>query len=140
MIRSRRNGPATLPGRSALISLGAAVVLAVSGAVAAFAPQAASAATTSAGSYVPVHAARVVDTRSGRGGHHGALRAHRTMATRIGGHAHVPARGVAAVAVTLTVLSPTGSGSLVAWARGTRRPATVNVGFTRNSEIGRAHV
>jgi hypothetical protein len=133
MIRSRRNGPATLPGRSALISLGAAVVLAVSGAVAAFAPQAASAATTSAGSYVPVHAARVVDTRSGRGGHHGALRAHRTMATRIGGHAHVPARGVAAVAVTLTVLSPTGSGSLVAWARGTRRPATVNVGFTRNS-------
>ena len=98
MIRVVRNGPAHLPGRFAVLVLGTVAVLAVSGAVALLAPAQASAATTSAGSYVPVSAARVVDTRSGRGGHHGPLRAHRTMATRIGGHAHVPASGVAAVA------------------------------------------
>lgn len=118
--------------RSRLVPLIAVAGLAATSAVAILAAPPASAATAStAGTYVPVTPTRVVDTRSGLGGHRGAIAAKGAIAAALGGHAHVPGTGVSSLAVTITVLSPTASGSLAAWATGTARTSAINVSFTK---------
>jgi hypothetical protein len=118
--------------RSRLVPLFAVTGLVASAAAALIAASPAAAAPVStAGTYVPVTPARVIDTRSGLGGHHGVIAAHGAIASAVGGHAHIPSTGVSSVAVTITVLSPTASGSLTAWATGTARTTAVNVSFAK---------
>ena len=96
-----------------LVLAGAAVVEAVP-----------AAAVTSGGTYValPVQS-RVVDTRTGAGGNHrGAVAAGHSISARVAGAGAVPASGVGAVVVTLSAVSPTGTGGLLAY--GATRPAT----------------
>ena len=65
---------------------------------------------------------RAVDTRSGlHGFHHGALATHGTLSANLASLAGLPS-SAGAVAATVTVYSPTRSGSLIANATGTTRP------------------
>ena len=52
------------------------------------------------------------------------------------GHGSVPSTGVSAVALTITVLSPTTAGYLTAYAAGTSRPPTANVYLSPGRSIG----
>jgi hypothetical protein len=95
--------------------------LAVSGAAGVALAAPAEAAGPVAGTYVAVTPFRAADT----------VIAHRkAIAVRVGGRAHVPGY-VAAVAVTLTVSSPTNSGGLIAYAAGTKRPGVRNLLYAK---------
>lgn len=91
---------------------------------------------TTAGGFVPVATRRVVDTRTGAGGNRkGALsHGHGSTAT-IAGHGGVPSSGVGAVAVNITVLDPTRTGTLLVWAYGQPQPSLPAVRFTAGRAV-----
>jgi PKD domain/Right handed beta helix region len=68
--------------------------------------------------------ARLMDTRSGAGGSTGPLGAGKTDVLAVAGAGGLPATGVAAVALNLTVTGTTGSGYLVAYPDGSAEPGT----------------
>ena len=70
---------------------------------------------------------RLLDTRTGVGGSKGALGADKTDVLTVDGAGGLPASGVAAVSVNLTVTGSTDSGYLVAYADGTAVPGTSDV-------------
>ncbi|HEY4990616.1 MAG TPA: hypothetical protein VII33_00865, partial [Nakamurella sp.] len=82
---------------------------------------------TASGSFVPVTPARVLDTRVNNGGATPA--ANSALAVQITGSGGIPATGVAAVVLTVTVVAPTSPGHIIAYADGTTRPGTSNVNF-----------
>ena len=78
---------------------------------------------------------RVVDTRSGlQGFHHGALAGHGVLSANLDSLASLPT-DAGAVAATVTVYSPARSGSLVAYATGTTRPAEPLLTFTAGNAV-----
>ena len=88
---------------------------------------AAHAASGVAGTYVPVAPARLLDTRTGSGG--AAPAANGTVHLQVLGRGSVPASGVAAVALNVTVTSPARSGYIRVYADGTSRPTVSNLNF-----------
>ena len=112
-----------------LLALTAAVASVVSVlAVPAVAAGTAPAATTASipGTYQPLTAVRVLDTRSGNV----PLAAHASRAVQIDGRGAVPASGVSAAAITLSVLTPTATGSVGVFPAGTVTTAAGTVSFT----------
>jgi hypothetical protein len=98
-------------------------------AVAAVVPATPAAAAAPGGTYValPVQS-RVVDTRTGAGGNRkGAVAAGHSFSARIAGVGAVPASGVGSVVVTLTAVSPSATGALLAY--GATRPSTTSLQF-----------
>lgn len=80
-----------------------------------------SASTSDPGIYHGVHASRVVDSRTGADGNRkGALGPHVAIVPVIGGHGGVPS-SAGAVAVTITVVSPTKSGTIIGYRPGEPR-------------------
>ena len=85
--------------------------------------------------YVAVNPARLMDTRFGQstvdglatGG--GALGTGATRDLVVIGRGGIPATGVAAVALNVTVTGPTASSYLTAWPAGTTRPLASNLNF-----------
>ena len=79
-------------------------------------------------------ARRVLDTRAGLGATTGARAGGTTTAVSVLGHGGVPASGVGAVALHVTVTGATGSGHVTAYAGGTALPtaSTLNVTAGRN--------
>ena len=79
-------------------------------------------------------ARRVLDTRSGLGATTGARAGGTTTAVSVLGHGGVPASGVGAVALHVTVTGATGSGHVTAYPGGTALPtaSTLNVTAGRN--------
>lgn len=118
------------------LSLVVASSLALGAAAVVLASPAAAAAAPAAGSYVAVAPFRVVDTRSGEGGHRGSLAHGAKLIASIGGHHHVP-KHVAALAVTITAADPTSNGALAAYAARTKRPAVSNLLYRKgvNSSV-----
>ncbi|MFF7476232.1 PKD domain-containing protein [Streptomyces sp. NPDC008092] len=99
--------------------------------------------TTANGSeFLPVTPARVLDTRTGTGtGKVARLAAHGTLKLRVTGAHGVPATGVTATDLNLTVPAPSGSGYLVAYPDGTSRPGVYSLNFTKgHTAAGRALV
>ena len=86
----------------------------------------------SLGSVAPV---RVLDTRTGNGAPRAAVGAGRTLAVKVTGLAGVPAAGVAAVVVNVTVTQPTAGGYITAWADGAARPGTSNLDFSAGQSV-----
>jgi hypothetical protein len=92
---------------SSLIVLGASLGgLAASASASASGPATHAVATPAAGSFRPVGAVRVLDTRTGAG-----LATARTLRFAVGGRGAIPADAVA-VSVNITVLTPARSGSV----------------------------
>lgn len=80
--------------------------------------------------YTPVSPARVVDTRTGLGGHSGRIAAGGTATFTLAGVGGVPREHVRAVDVTLTATGSAAGGYLVAYASGTQRPPVSQVNLT----------
>ena len=74
-----------------------------------------------------VATSRIMDTLSGLGGSEGALGAGKTDVLTVAGVGGLPASGIAAVAVNLTVTDTTKEGYLVAYPDGTAQPGTSDV-------------
>ena len=81
--------------------------------------------------YHPVALTRLLDTRSGTGtnGVKAPLKANSSLALQIDGNGPIPAAGVTAVALNVTVTNGTGAGFISAYADGTTRPITSNINF-----------
>jgi Carboxypeptidase regulatory-like domain len=90
---------------------------------------AAAPAATGAGGFVPVPAARVLDTRSGLGAPAAAVRAHGTVTLQLAGRAGIPATGASAVAAHITATAATAAGHVTVFPAAGTRPATSVVNF-----------
>ncbi len=86
-----------------------------------------SAFTTS--TYVPLTPSRILDSRSGTGAPKAALGPGRTLGLQVAGNAGVPASGVSAVVLNVTVTSPTAASYLTVYPSGAARPTTSNLNF-----------
>ena len=84
---------------------------------------------STAGAFVPVTPTRLLDTRSGMGSPVGAIPAGASRMLAVDGRGGVPASGVAAAVINLTVVSPGGGGFITAFPQGARDPGTSNLNF-----------
>jgi hypothetical protein len=85
----------------------------------------------SGGLFTPLTPSRVLDTRSGvgRGGAAGAVAGGASIDVPVTGVAGVPASGVSAVALNVTVDQPTSSGYLTTWPTGEPMPTASTHNF-----------
>ncbi|MFD4604075.1 PKD domain-containing protein [Streptomyces sp. NPDC058464] len=87
---------------------------------------------TGGSEFLPVTPARILNTRTGTGtGKIARLAAHATLKLKVTGAHGVPATGVTAADLNLTVPAPSGSGYLVAYPDGTPRPGVYSLNFTK---------
>jgi hypothetical protein len=93
--------------------------------------------TASGAEFQPVGPVRILNTRTGTGsgGKIAKLGAHATLKLKVTGAHGVPASGVNAAELNLTVSSPSGGGYLVAYADGTVRPGVHSVDFTTGHTV-----
>ena len=78
----------------------------------------------------PVPPQRILDTRTGNGAPVGTLGPNAAMALMVTGRGGVPAAGVSAVVLNVTVTEPTAESFLTAWPAGEARPLASNLNFT----------
>ncbi|WAH98277.1 S8 family peptidase [Arthrobacter sp. MMS18-M83] len=86
-------------------------------------------AVVSAGGFVSRAPYRVLDTRDGTGGVTGPIAPGQTVSLTVTGRGGIPATGVSAVAMNITVTAPTAAGYITAYAGGTAKPDTSNVNY-----------
>ena len=87
------------------------------------------------GSYSAVAPARVLDTRNGTGAPRGAVGPSGLLQLQVTGRGGLPATGVAAVVLNVTVVTPTAAGYLTAYPNGTERPTVSNLNFVRAQTV-----
>lgn len=119
-----------ITGLSAALVLGSSATLgAVSATASPTAVPAAPVATTGVadGTYVPLSPARLADTRGGSFAR--PLNAGETYDVKVTGRGGLPASGVLAVVLNLTVTGPTGAGNIVAYPKGAAVPNASSLNF-----------
>jgi hypothetical protein len=84
---------------------------------------------TQKGTYYGLKTARILDTRTGLGAPKAPLGAAKTLDLTVTGRGGVPAAGVSAVVVNLTVTGATTSGFLTAYPSGKPRPTSSSINF-----------
>lgn len=79
----------------------------------------------------PVTLTRILDTRlgTGTGGVVAPVKPKSALVLKIDGTSPLPASGVVAVTLNLTVTNPTAGGNIIAYADGSTRPITSNINF-----------
>lgn len=77
--------------------------------------------------YLPVDPARVLDTRTGLGAAGGRVGAGALLVLQVTGRGGIPASGVSAVVLNVTVTEPTAVSFLTAWPAGDARPLASNL-------------
>ncbi|MFK0044530.1 PKD domain-containing protein [Streptomyces sp. NPDC090741] len=90
---------------------------------------------TASSGYTPLAPQRFVDTRSGTGTAKGQLAGYGSFSTQISGLGQVPASGVTAVALNVTVTNPRSDGHLTVYPSGQQAPTASNVNFTTGQTI-----
>ncbi len=90
--------------------------------------------TPGVGGLAALSPVRVLDTRSGRGAV-GPVRAYKTVSLVVRGVGGVPASGVAAVVLNVTVTQPKAAGYLTVYPDGVARPVTSNLNFSPGETI-----
>jgi len=83
---------------------------------------------TAPGAVVPLSPARILDTRAGLGAA-GPVPSTGSISVQVTGRGGVPATGVSAVAVNVTVVDPSTGGYITVWPSGTPRQETSNLNF-----------
>jgi len=85
----------------------------------------------------PVALTRLLDTRkgTGTGGLIAPAKGGSTLKLQITGAGSIPASGVAAVALNITVTNATGGGYVTAYADGTPRPGTSNLNYSTGQTL-----
>jgi plastocyanin len=91
--------------------------------------------TPSPGGLVPVGPARVLDTRTGMGGISGPVGRGQTVSLAVLGQLGVPASGVAAVVLNVTVTQPTAPGYVTVYPDGVTRPTSSNLNFVAGQTV-----
>lgn len=81
------------------------------------------------GTYHPVTPARILDTRDGTGGVSGPLGPAGAVEVQIAGRGGLPASGVGAVVLNVTVTQPTAAGFLTLFPSGSPLPLASNLNF-----------
>ena len=89
---------------------------------------------TAAGSFRSLSPARILDTRSSLGAG-GPVPAGGSAVLQILGSGGIPASGVSAIALNVTVTSPSSTGYLTVYPDGSVRPTASNLNFTRGQTI-----
>jgi hypothetical protein len=98
-----------------------------------FAPTVASAATaTVKGTYYPLTAARLLDTRTSTGGHPTPLGPTASLVLDVAGRGGVPTSGASAVVINVTVTGATAGSYVTAWPGGTR-PGVSSINFVKGA-------
>jgi YVTN family beta-propeller protein len=92
------------------------------------------------GGFTAVTPARILDTRSGLGAPAAKVGPDGTIELQVAGRGGVPATGVAAVAVNLTVTEPTSTGFVTASPAGEARPLASNTNFAAGQTVATAAV
>src|ERR1700733_11287297 len=92
---------------------------------------------TAAATYVPLSPSRITDTRSGSGYPNAGdtLGAGGSISVQVPGVGGVPATGVTAVVVNVTVVGPTSSGYVTLFPEGTTQPVVSNLDFTAGETL-----
>ncbi|MDP9904517.1 colicin D domain-containing protein [Arthrobacter bambusae] len=78
---------------------------------------------------------RQLDTRNGTGGVNGPVGPGQTISVKVTGRGGLPATGVSAVAMNITVANSTSSGVITAYAGGSPKPGTSNLNYTAGQII-----
>jgi RHS repeat-associated protein len=86
-----------------------------------------STSTSAAGTYAPLTAARVFDTRTGAGGVSSPIGSGATISETVTGVGGVPSSGVIAVALNVGTVNASASSYVTAWAAGDPRPAVSSI-------------
>ncbi len=90
---------------------------------------------TAPGCLAPLTPARVLDTRNGTGGMSGPVKAGATVSLPILGRGGVPAAGVEAVVLNVTLTQPTAGGYVTVYPDGVSRPTASNLNFGAGQTI-----
>jgi hypothetical protein len=99
-------------------------------------PGAAGAVVSSAGTFVSVSPSRLLDTRTGNGvPAAGLIAGGQTVVLQVEGRGGVPASGVSAVVLNVTVTQPTATGVITAYADGTGLPTASNLNFVPGQTV-----
>jgi hypothetical protein len=85
--------------------------------------------------YNAVAPARILDTRVAIGAPTAAVPASGTLNLQVTGRGGVPATGVSAVILNVTVVDPVGGGFLTAWPTGDVRPVASNLNFAPGQTV-----
>jgi hypothetical protein len=97
---------------------------------------ASSAVTPSLGAqFNPLPPARVLDTREGNGAPVGKVAPNSAIDLQVTGRGGVPATGVSAVVLNVTVTEPTALSFLTAWPAGEARPLASNLNFSSGQTV-----
>ena len=88
-----------------------------------------------AGRYNPLTPARLLDTRNGTGGISGPVGPGATAEVQVTGRGGVPASGVSAVVMNVTVTQPTATGSLTVFPAGDPRPTPASLTFATGKAV-----
>lgn len=128
-------GAVASPAPAGALEAGRSAAGASSAAVSPPSSAAASMASSMPGGVVLVHPSRILDTRVGRGAPSGAVAGGQSRSVAVVGVAGVPATGVAAVLVSITVTGATGDGRVTAYASGERVPGTSNVNYVAGQTV-----
>ncbi|HUQ62428.1 MAG TPA: right-handed parallel beta-helix repeat-containing protein [Acidimicrobiales bacterium] len=81
------------------------------------------------GAYHPLSPVRILDTRTGLGGGPSKVGPGGTLSLQVTGRGGVPATGVTAVALNVTVTEPSAGSFLTAWPAGETRPLASNLNY-----------
>lgn len=92
--------------------------------------QVASAVPTAPGTFVSLDPARVLDTRVGNGAPQAAVAAYGAVDLQVTGRGGVPASGVSAVVVNVTVTAAGAGGFITVFPSGDVQPTASNLNFT----------
>jgi len=87
------------------------------------------------GALVTLSPARVLDTRTGNGAAVAPVAARADLVLQVAGRGGVPATGVSAVVVNVTVTEPTAAGWVSAFADGSALPLVSNLNFVKNQTV-----
>ena len=86
-------------------------------------------ASTSGGGYHPISPDRLLDTRKGTGAPKQAVGPGKSITLQVAGNGSVPATGVLAAAMNVTVTGSTANGLITVFPAGTATPGTSNVNY-----------
>ncbi|MDG4823233.1 hypothetical protein O7635_15360 [Asanoa sp. WMMD1127] len=107
----------------------AAAAMAAFGTVTVLASPASAAPVGAQGTYTPLAPARILDSRTGNGAPKQIVGQGATVHLQVAGRGGVPASGVSAVVLNLTVTGTLGNGYLTAYPDGAARPAAASISF-----------
>jgi parallel beta-helix repeat protein len=85
--------------------------------------------------YNGVTPARILDTRSGLGAPAAKLGPASSLDLQVAGRGAIPATGVSAVILNVTVTEPTATSFLTAWPSGTARPLASNLNYSAGETV-----